>query len=101
MIAAGTIAARLRCLWLKSAALTEDIMPILFGLILGVILTIAGAYAYDSSTGRASNGLSPNAAGRQAPLVNWDVVSDDWNEFQTNVQTVGADLERSVKRHTG
>jgi hypothetical protein len=76
-------------------------MPVLFGLILGVMFTIAGTYAYDSSTGRASNGLSPTAAGHQAPLVNWDVVSEDWNDFQTTVQNMGADLQKTVKRHTG
>ena len=42
-------------------------MRTLLGFILGVILTIAGAYAYDSATGRAPNGLLSSAAGGQAP----------------------------------
>jgi hypothetical protein len=72
-----------------------------FGFILGVILTIAGAYAYDSSTGRAANGLLSTAAGGQAPLVNWNVVSTNWNEFQLSVRTSADNLEKSLKRHTG
>jgi hypothetical protein len=56
-------------------------MPILLGFILGVILTIAGAYEFDSSTGRAANGLTPTATGTQAPLVNWGVVGNEWNDL--------------------
>jgi hypothetical protein len=73
----------------------------LFGFILGVILTIAIAYAYDSSTGRTANGLSSTAASGQAPLVNWDVVSFHWNNFQTKVRDSADNLEKSLKRHTG
>jgi hypothetical protein len=72
---------------------------VLLGIILGVILTIAGAYAYDSSTGRAANGLT--AAGGQAPLVNWDVVSTRWDLFKADVRERADNLERSLKRHTG
>jgi hypothetical protein len=74
---------------------------ILLGLVLGVILTIAGAYAYDSQTGRAPNGLSTTSAGGQAPMVNWDVVSDGWQSFQANVRSKAGTLERSLKQHTG
>ena len=55
-------------------------MPALFGFILGVMVTIAGAYLYDSSTGRAANGMSTTAS---APMVNWNVVTDDWHAFAT------------------
>ena len=73
-------------------------MPALFGFILGVIVTIAGAYLYDSSTGRAVNGLSATAT---APMVNWNVVTDDWHSFATGVQNTTTDLENRLKRHTG
>lgn len=73
----------------------------LLGFILGVILTIAGAYAYDSNTGRAGNGLSATAAGGKAPMVNWDVVSDDWQNFQATMRTKAGDMERRLKQHTG
>jgi hypothetical protein len=73
-------------------------MPTLFGFILGVIVTIAGAYLYDSSTGRAVNGLSATAT---APMVNWNVVTDDWHAFTTSVQNTTSDLQSRLKRHTG
>ena len=73
-------------------------MPTLFGFILGVIVTIAGTYLYDSSTGRAANGLSPTAT---APMVNWNVVTDDWHTFTTSVQNTTNDLQNRLKRHTG
>jgi hypothetical protein len=76
-------------------------MPAIFGFILGVVVTIAGAYAYDSSTGRVNNGLPPTAASGRAPMVNWDVVTEDWHTFATNVQNATTDLENRLKRHTG
>ena len=76
-------------------------MPILLGVILGVALTISGAYLYDSSTGHAANGLVSTAAGGQAPMVNWDVVNADWQMFQSNVRTTADNLERKLKQHTG
>ena len=41
-------------------------MPVLLGFILGVAVTILGVYEYDSSTGRAGNGLSASAAGGES-----------------------------------
>lgn len=74
-------------------------MPALLGFILGVVLTIAVAYGYDSSTGRAANGLSASAADGQAPMVNWNVVGDDWQNFRTAVRSKAEDLERKLKEH--
>jgi hypothetical protein len=74
-------------------------VPVLFGFILGIALTIAGAYAYDSSMGRTVNGLSAASAGGQAPMVNWNVVSDDWQNFQAGVRNKAEDLEQKFKAH--
>jgi hypothetical protein len=76
-------------------------MPALLGFILGVVLTVAGAYVYDSSTGRAPNGLGPTAAGGRPPVVNWNVIGDDWQNLQASVRSTTEDLEKSLKRHTG
>ena len=76
-------------------------MPLLFGFVLGIIVTIAGAYAYDSDTGRSANGLSTETAGGQAPIVNWSVVSDDWNNLQANLRVKAENLEKTLKRHIG
>ena len=73
----------------------------LLGIVIGVFLTIAGAYAYDSSSGRATNGLTATAADGQAPMVNWDVVGANWSLFKASVSESADNLERSLKRHTG
>jgi hypothetical protein len=74
---------------------------LLLGLILGVALTIAGAYAYDSTTGRAVNGLTSASADGQAPMVNWDVVGSDWQIFKTHVRATTDNLQQKLKQHTG
>ena len=76
-------------------------MPVLVGFILGVIVTVVGAYAYDSQTGRTANGLSAVSAGGEAPVVNWAVVGDEWTRLETNVRLKTEDLERSLRRHIG
>jgi hypothetical protein len=73
----------------------------LLGVVLGVLLTIAGAFAYDTSTGRAANGLPPSAAGGHPPMVNWDVVGEDWRGWRANLHELGAEIERGWKRITG
>jgi len=75
-------------------------MPAFFGFIIGVIVTIGCAYVYDSSTGRAGNGLSAASAGGQAPMVNWTIVSDDWQSFQTDVRVKADNLEKSLRQHS-
>ena len=76
-------------------------MPVLLGFILGVAVTILGVYEYDSTTGRADNGLAPTAAGGKAPMVNWDVVSEDWHNFQSGVRSTTDSIERKLKQHSG
>ncbi|HME29429.1 MAG TPA: hypothetical protein VKE53_06160 [Pseudolabrys sp.] len=52
-------------------------MRVLIGILLGVVLTVGGAYLYDSH-----NSVAPgNTAGLQRPMVNWDVVSNKWNRL--------------------
>lgn len=76
-------------------------MPVLFGFILGVIVTIASAYTYDAQTGRTTNGLTSADAGGRAPVVNWNVVDDHWTNFQADMRAKAEDLEKTIKRHTG
>ena len=75
-------------------------MPVLLGFILGVAVTILGVYEYDSTTGRAGNGLAPTAAGG-TPMVTWDVVSEDWHNFQSGVRSTTDSIERKLKQHSG
>jgi hypothetical protein len=75
-------------------------MRVLLGMILGVLLTICVAFAYDSGTGRAANGLTAASAEGHAPMVNWDVASHDWDRVKLRLREVAADVERGWKRIT-
>ena len=76
-------------------------MRTLIGFILGVIVTVFGAYLYDSGTGRTVNGLAATAASGAAPLVNWDVVGDHWDNVQAKVHDAASNIEQSFRRHAG
>lgn len=69
-------------------------MPI--GIILGVILTILGAYIHDSmATGPASAGTPP-ATSQQ--LVNWNVASQKWTSVKQGVQATWNSLQNSTSK---
>jgi hypothetical protein len=53
-------------------------MRVLIGIVLGAVLTIGGAYLYDSRTDVGINGSS---AAAHRPMVNWDVVSTKWHHL--------------------
>jgi hypothetical protein len=50
-------------------------MRLLFGIILGALLTVGAAYLYDSHHAVAAASAPASA---QRPLVNWDVVATKW-----------------------
>ena len=50
-------------------------MRVLFGILLGILLTIGGAYLYDSHHAMTTAGTNSR------PMVNWDVVSNKWNRL--------------------
>ncbi len=50
-------------------------MRLLFGIILGVCLTVGGTYIYDSHNALEAVNAPASA---QRPLVNWDIVSVKW-----------------------
>jgi hypothetical protein len=54
----------------------ENLMRVLFGIILGGILTVGGAYIYDSSHPLSA---ANTQASTERPLVNWDVVGTTWD----------------------
>ena len=53
-------------------------MRLFLGMILGALLTVTAAWIYDS--GRADQ------AGLQRTMVNWDVVSENWQAAKARVQ---------------
>jgi hypothetical protein len=50
-------------------------MRVLLGIILGAVLTVGGAYLYDSHNAALAASAPASA---QRPLVNWDVVAVKW-----------------------
>ena len=57
-------------------------MRLLFGVILGALLTVGGAYVYDSTHEPATTSTVA-----QRPLVNWDVVAVKWNGLTTRARS--------------
>jgi hypothetical protein len=60
-------------------------MRVLFGMILGVFLTIGFAYVYDASTTHTSAPTAQTSP-EQRPMVNWDVVSGNWHGWSLSVR---------------
>jgi hypothetical protein len=55
-------------------------MRFIFGLIVGCLLTVGGAYVADS--------MSPPAGQQAKPMVNWDVVAKNLDSVTTSVTTM-------------
>jgi hypothetical protein len=53
-------------------------MRVLLGIILGVFLTIGGAYLSDSHNAVDATSGSTSA---QRPMVNWDIVNTKWQHL--------------------
>jgi hypothetical protein len=53
-------------------------MRVLFGIILGALLTVGAAYIYDSHSALSA---ANDQASTQRPLVNWDVVATKWDRL--------------------
>jgi hypothetical protein len=66
-----------RLLRLRSGYEEFHTMRVLIGVFLGVILTVGGAYLYDSHNAVTA----ANAANVERPMVNWDVVGNNWNRL--------------------
>jgi hypothetical protein len=60
-------------------------MRLLLGVVLGFFLTVGFAYMYDAS---ATHPSEPTAQTRieQRPMVNWDVVSVNWQGWSLQVR---------------
>lgn len=57
-------------------------MRLLFGIILGALLTIGGAYLYDSHNALEATNATTNApTSAQRPMVNWDIVNTKWQHL--------------------
>jgi hypothetical protein len=62
-------------------------MRVFLGIILGIFITVAGAYIYDSMTvGTAVATAQAPAGDVTKPMVNWDVVDRNWRVFTDRVR---------------
>ena len=59
-------------------------MRLFLGIIIGVFLTIAGAYVFDSVTTGPATAATETTTRR--PMVNWDVVDHNWHAFTESVR---------------
>ena len=67
-------------------------MRIFLGMILGAVLTVSGAYLYDSR--------STGAPFAERPMVNWDVVSENWQSAKTSAQRGWTRISSSLEQVT-
>ena len=70
-------------------------MRVLFGMILGVMLTLGVAFMHDTwSTGPSTTGSSTTVASRN--MVNWDVVDANWQRLRQRAQDGWDTLSRKI-----
>lgn len=50
-------------------------MRFVFGLIVGVAVTLGAAYIHDANVGASSPGATPGATTGSRQIVNWDVLN--------------------------
>jgi hypothetical protein len=65
-------------------------MRTFFGIILGIFLTVGGAYLYDTS---ATGNPGDQATVEQKPMVNWDVVSGNRHRWTLALNNTWKKLE--------
>jgi hypothetical protein len=68
------------CLATLPSAARSRAMRFLLGLILGAALTIGGAYVSDTASRSAGSGID------QRPMVNWDVVSKNFDSVTAMIR---------------
>jgi hypothetical protein len=61
-------------------------MRVLFGMILGVALTIGVAFVHDTWQTAPSTAETPSATIDHRAMVNWDVVETNWRRVRLQVR---------------
>ena len=61
-------------------------MRLFLGILLGIFITIAGAYVYDSMTVGTAATRPGSGTEVVRPMVNWDVVDGNWRLFKDRVR---------------
>jgi len=63
-------------------------MRVLLGIVLGALLTVLSAYAYDMNSGRPA-------------MVNWDVAAKNWQELGADMREMGARVQAALTKRSG
>jgi hypothetical protein len=72
----------------------ELFMRVLFGMILGILLTVGVAYFHDTQgTGTATSGSGTVA---QRNMVNWDVVDANWQLVRQRARETWSALSQKI-----
>jgi hypothetical protein len=75
----------------------EATMRVLFGIILGVALTVSVAFISDTwTTGPATTTGSASAVAERRQMVNWDVVGDNMRIAQERIREAWVKLSHKV-----
>lgn len=71
-------------------------MRVLLGMILGAFLTVGAAFIYDSSTATPSTTGTTGNTVEQRPMVNWDVVGENWRVVQQRARDAWTSLAHKI-----
>ncbi len=70
-------------------------MRLILGMILGAFLTVGAAFVYDSwTTGSSTTGSATTLEHR--PMVNWDVVGENWRIVQRRARETWTTLSHKI-----
>jgi hypothetical protein len=72
----------------------EQPMRMLFGMVLGALLTVGAAFFHDTWNAGASANTAPSA--EQRPMVNWDVVDENWRVVRQRAREAWTTLSHKV-----
>jgi hypothetical protein len=70
-------------------------MRVFLGMILGAVLTVGAAFLSDTWTSRPSTTGSASAF-EQRPMVNWDVVGENWKVVSQRAREAWTALAHKV-----
>jgi hypothetical protein len=73
-------------------------MRMFFGMILGAFITVGAAFVYDSWTPSPSDTTTGSAAptAQYRPMVNWDVVGENWRVVRQRAREAWTTLSHKV-----
>lgn len=71
-------------------------MRLLLGIVLGAVITVGAAYIYDTRTTGPTTTTGSATAAVDRPMVNWDVVGNNWILVQRRAREAWTALSHKV-----